>query len=172
MSNDELSLQIVNFLQAATNAADQLSLEAVHPLEYVHIQDALVDLLKLEDAVALLSLNLTEERIVSSLKSYNFDRLFPETVEDVLFDSPITPSGTRRHLAEVTVRSRGEVWRIHKNDADPWPSNPHAHNLDTGQKLHLGTGELFLKRKMVGKITQKSLLSIRSKVTKCKLPPL
>jgi hypothetical protein len=44
--------------------------------------------------------------------------------------SPI-PGGTLRRLDEVTVKRDGHVWRIHRNDADPFPSNPHAHNLES-----------------------------------------
>lgn len=50
----------------------------------------------------------------------------------------------------------GEIWRIHKNDPDPYPSSPHAHcvggpeNL-LGCKLHLGTGELFRGRQSLGR---------------------
>ncbi|PKA44032.1 hypothetical protein CWR43_06920 [Rhizobium sullae] len=41
-------------------------------------------------------------------------------------------------------RIRGEVWQVHKGDADPLPSRPHAHCVDgrgpyKGGKLHLGT---------------------------------
>lgn len=44
------------------------------------------------------------------------------------------------------LRVRGERWRIHKSDADPYPSNPHAHCVDgkyAGCKLHLGNRQLF-----------------------------
>src|SRR5207237_6227170 len=31
-------------------------------------------------------------------------------------------------LTEAQVKLQGEIWIVHKNDADPFPSNPHAHN--------------------------------------------
>jgi hypothetical protein len=42
----------------------------------------------------------------------------------------------------------GEIWRVHKNDPDPYPSNPHAHCIAgakrfVGCKLHLGTAALY-----------------------------
>jgi hypothetical protein len=44
-------------------------------------------------------------------------------------------------------RVKGGVWRVHKGDADPFPSNPHAHCIGgryAGLKLHLGNGRLFM----------------------------
>ena len=52
-------------------------------------------------------------------------------------------------------RVSGEVWRVHKNDADPYPSKPHAHciggsNRFIGLKLHLGTARLYQKNEWTG----------------------
>lgn len=49
---------------------------------------------------------------------------------------------------EEDYRVGGEVWRVHKNDPDPFPSRPHAHCVGgssrfVGCKLHLGTRQLF-----------------------------
>jgi hypothetical protein len=53
----------------------------------------------------------------------------------------------------------GEIWRVHKNDPDPFPSFPHAHCVSgpenlKGCKLHLGTGELFRKKQSMGRRMQ------------------
>jgi hypothetical protein len=53
-----------------------------------------------------------------------------------------------RWIIEKDYRVAGEVWRVHKNDPDPYPSRPHAHCIAgadrfVGCKLHLGTAELF-----------------------------
>jgi hypothetical protein len=55
-------------------------------------------------------------------------------------------------IEEPDVAVDGEIWRIHKSDPDPFPSNPHAHYLDghrrfIGCKLHLGTAQLFRNTK-------------------------
>lgn len=63
------------------------------------------------------------------------------------------------------IKFKGEVWEIHKNDQDEFPSNPHAHNYEYGLKLHLGTGELFKKRKLMGSVRKKDLLTIRTLIT-------
>lgn len=49
----------------------------------------------------------------------------------------------------------GEVWRVHKGDADPFPSRPHAHCVGgakrfVGCKLHLGTAQLYSGRDALG----------------------
>lgn len=36
----------------------------------------------------------------------------------------VTASG--KFIAEAEYRVKGEVWRVHKSDADLYPSNPHA----------------------------------------------
>ncbi|WP_081377068.1 hypothetical protein [Rhizobium etli] len=49
----------------------------------------------------------------------------------------------------------GFVWQVHKTDADPFPSRPHAHCVGgpsryIGTKLHLGSRELFSGAKPLG----------------------
>lgn len=51
-------------------------------------------------------------------------------------------------IIQKDFRVRGDVWRVHKYDADPFPSSPHAHCIEgrafyKGGKMHLGTGELY-----------------------------
>jgi len=173
MTNEELSQAIGHFLQAATAAADILSSRQNASLEYVNIEDALVDLLRVDSPVDLLSRNLNEKSLVSLLDNYDFSRVLPVTICDVILREPAIPVDGRFRLVEVTIKNRGEVWRVHKNDADPWPSNPHAHNLESGLTLHLGTGELFMKRRNTGRrISKKHLEAIRSEIPNCSLPPL
>lgn len=59
-------------------------------------------------------------------------------------------------VLEEDFKVGGEIWRVHKSDADPYPSNPHAHCIGgsrryVGYTLHLGTAELFNKRKALGR---------------------
>jgi hypothetical protein len=49
----------------------------------------------------------------------------------------------------------GEVWRVHKGDADPFPSRPHAHCVGGAKKLrncklHLGTARLYRGKEPLG----------------------
>ncbi|SRR5258705_7871236 len=59
-------------------------------------------------------------------------------------------------LMQKDYRVKGEVWRVHKGDADPYPSSPHAHCVGgadrfVGLKLHLGTAELYKGREPLGR---------------------
>ena len=59
-------------------------------------------------------------------------------------------------ILEEDYRVAGEVWRVHKTDADPYPSKPHAHCVGgakrfVGLTLHLGTAELYDGRKPLGR---------------------
>jgi hypothetical protein len=58
---------------------------------------------------------------------------------DVAFEEDIAPWGPRR-LDEQTVRlGSGGIWRVHKDDHYP----PHAHNVETGQRINLVTGDVI-----------------------------
>ncbi|MGR4862967.1 hypothetical protein [Caulobacter sp. LARHSG274] len=66
----------------------------------------------------------------------------------------VLPNG--HYILEEDYRVSGEVWRVHKGDADPYPSNPHAHCVGgakrfVGLTLHLGTAELYDGRKALGR---------------------
>ena len=79
-----------------------------------------------------------------------------------LAKSPI-PDECTRMLREATIRKDGCVWRIHKNDSDPFPSNPHAHNIESGFKVDLSTGNLYLQTDWTGKrVSKKDLAAILS----------
>lgn len=57
-----------------------------------------------------------------------------------------------RIIVEKDYRIGGEVWQVHKFDADPFPSRPHAHCIAgrtryVGCKLHLGTRQLWNGRR-------------------------
>lgn len=67
---------------------------------------------------------------------------------------------------KVQVKSKGLVWIIHRYDVDPFPSNPHAHQLDNNIKLDLASGKCYKVRKHIHTIPKKDLLLIRSKAEK------
>jgi hypothetical protein len=92
---------------------------------------------------------------------------------EIELEEGILPEEIPRLLTEKTVKLKGEIWQIHKNDVDPFPSVPHAHNYDAGITLHLGTGEFFNSNRMsVGKIGKKNLVALRGKLKGLTLPPL
>jgi hypothetical protein len=169
----DVSQKIRDFLDAAIQAAELLSARNGLPLEYSHIESALLLEMELDSSTDLLEKQLDKEQIVAALTHFNFMRLFPTLLQVISFEKSIVPDQTTRKLTEVTVRSNGEVWQIHQNDADPFPSNPHAHNREKGLKLHLGTGELYFGTRNTGKkISRKDLQVIRKGLSKFSLPSL
>lgn len=136
----------------------------------IDLQSALMDCLQLDDPFELLEKDLTPGKIVTLLK--NFEFYTPELLEQIFLEDTIIPDNVFRLLYEEELKHNGEIWLIHKYDRDPFPSNPHAHNKESGLKLHLGNGELYFKRKLVGKIKRKDLLTIRSLTKAIKLPEL
>ena len=67
---------------------------------------------------------------------------------------------------KVQIKSKGLIWRIHKYDADPFPSNPHAHLIESGIKLDLSNGKCYKKKLLVHTIKRKDLLRIREEASK------
>lgn len=97
----------------------------------------------------------TEAYLEQFIMSFDF-----ETIRTEVEHETTIPYLTRFHT-KVAVKSRGEKWVLHKYDADPFPSNPHAHNFDQNLKLDLSNGGLFRKRERTASISMKELLEIR-----------
>jgi hypothetical protein len=90
----------------------------------------------------------------------------------VQFDNSIIPNHNNLITYDECIKSKGEIWYIHKNDNDYFPSIPHAHNYDWHMVLHLGNGNLFQGRTPSGQIKRKQLMAIRNKVKNITLPTL
>lgn len=96
----------------------------------------------------------------------------PEVVDSVEFDEGVLSGDIPEVAFDELIKSKGERWFIHKHDADPFPSNPHAHNYQKGLKLHLGNGTLYSGTKLVGRLNKKSFMALREKVKYVDLPDL
>lgn len=105
---------------------------------------------------------LSSIQMIDALKDFDIASRIP--ISSIVIEKTIIPSGFSRLSQRALVKVKGELWRIHLYDKDPFPSNPHAHNLETNLKLHLGSGELFQKRELVGKISKKDLLLLRERI--------
>lgn len=85
-----------------------------------------------------------------------------------------------RVYMQKDYRVNGTIWQVHKTDADPFPSWPHAHCVGgqrryIGMKLHLGTAELFDGARPAGfRLKEKQFLKlvelIQPKFPHIKLP--
>lgn len=66
---------------------------------------------------------------------------------------------------KVKIKSKGLIWHIHRNDADPFPSIPHAHEYNSGIKLDLKNGKCYHKKQLVSTLKKKDLLEIRKQAS-------
>ncbi|MFH1431278.1 MAG: hypothetical protein ABIG37_02310 [Nanoarchaeota archaeon] len=82
----------------------------------------------------------------------------PEDDNDLTIDGKI-------YIKLYDVKMKGEKWRFNKNDKDTFPSKPHGHNLETGEKINIWTGEIWDKNKTLKrKFSDKKVLFIQSKL--------
>lgn len=138
------------------------------------IMDALFLLLEpkynLEIKGDLYDLDLDYQELLDLLLNFDFNILNQkiETERNILSEDIVG-------ITKAKIKHKGLIWLIYKYDADPFPSNPHAHELDNNIKLHLGNGKCYRKRRHIESISKKNLIKIREKakvVFKSPLPIL
>jgi len=107
---------------------------------------------------------LTANEILELYEKSRFE--LPLELAQINLRDSIIPKHVPGRLDEQTIKVKGEIWRIHKSDKDPCPSNPHAHNLEAGYKLHLGSGDLFDAKcnPLNESISKKDLMRIRKEL--------
>ena len=152
------------YIKTSGEAKESLRGASSIDLSRFDIQFGLMDVLGIDDEYKLLEQDLSCSDIVKLLKDYDFKKHHPETLTNIVFEESLIPDGTERSLLEVQIKHKGEKWTIYKNDVDPFPSNPHAHNYESGLKLHLGNGDLYLRKKIVNRVSKKKLALLRSKI--------
>lgn len=164
-------MTLVKYIDESKKAQKRLIELLQAPIDCMEIQLGLAEHFGLENSTDILLKDLDADQMVGILRTKDFSK--PIIVEEVWLQQSVLPKGIPRLLTEETIKHKGERWRINKYDKDIFPSNPHAHNYDANVKLHLGTCELFNKRKeLVGKLKRKQLEEIRSKVKNILLPTL
>jgi hypothetical protein len=151
---------------ALSKAASTLSQQRGETLSVREIERGLVDVLGLDEIYDLLYRDIDTADIVNLLRDYDFGGTSPQTLCKVEFDKSLLPSHFPIAPREAKAKIKGEVWFVHKCDAHPFPSNPHAHNYDRDLKMHLGTGDIYEGRKRVpcGRMKRQNLVQLRSQV--------
>lgn len=170
---EDIDIKLYSYISSSEEARVILShLKGIN-IDSFEIQLALMEIVQTDEPADLLEKNYSAKEIVAILKEFDFRKFHPEILAEIVMDESVVPEGTVRLLTEVTIKHKGERWRIHKNDSDPFPSNPHGDSPDAGLKLDLSTGDLYRKREQVGKISKKNLLIIREKALQlgCNLLP-
>lgn len=130
--------------------------------EKIDVQSALMALLGVDEPTSLLDWDWSKaglSEVVAAARAFVVPP--PVLLASVELAETVIPPGIIRKLEEVRLKARGDIWDIHQNDADPFPSDPHAHNVESGHKLDLGNGDLYRRTTRVGKIKKKDLLRIR-----------
>jgi hypothetical protein len=158
---DAISTKINQFLAASNEAASVLGKNERE------VRNALPEALDVKDQTEAMELGLTAAQMVEALRNHSFER--PTVLGEIELRKSVIPEGVPILIREATEKHAGEIWRLHLNDADSFPSNPHAHCLEQGLKLHLGSGCLYRNKKVVGSLTPKNLRALRAKFGK-KLP--
>ncbi len=171
---NDVEQRLCDYIRNSSEARAVLSRLHDMDIEGIDIQTALVEALELKTAADLLERDLSAVQMVERLRDFNFGKYHPELLAEIHVDESVIPEDVPRLLTEVTIKNRGEIWRIHKNDPDPFPSNPHAENYASGLKLDLSTGMLFRKRTQLGSISEKHLRKIRDEAERkgVELPPI
>ena len=170
---DDIEQRLILYIEASRIARGVLSELRGFEISSLDIQAALAEVLNIPDnpPLGVLDQGLDAEKIIGHLSNFDFRKFHPEVLAEFISEEPLIPEGIPRLLTEQTVKVKGEVWRIHKNDVDPFPSIPHAHNYESGVVLHLGSGEMFDKnRQPIGNIGCKKLLRVRGKLGSLTLP--
>ncbi len=150
---------LINHFDSELKAAiGELSGRKNVQIDEITAQEFLTESLGLSSSISLIDQNLTRSKIVNLLDAYNFPVATAEMECDIL------PELEQQLLTEVQGVVNNQIWRIHKNDADAFPSNPHAHNVVTGIKLDLSNGETYRQTTPKGRIEKKYLKALRKKV--------
>ncbi|MGZ8935686.1 MAG: hypothetical protein ACXW04_12385 [Methylobacter sp.] len=114
----------------------------------------------------------SDKSIANTIIDTKIAKTLPMVAEEVVVMESVIPLDVIRNINEEHVKFKGEKWVVHKNDPDPFPSDPHAHNYEAGLKLHLGNVELYRGSKCVGKIPVRKFIELRSLFKSVSLPTL
>ena len=168
---DRTPFEVFDRRHAATNIAlgrssEKLSARRGETVTRRDVENGLVSVLRLEDIFDLLHRDIDTDEIISLVSDCDFARLRPETLCEIRLDESIVPDDVPLSLIEADVKLKGEIWTVHKYDADPFPSNPHGHNYARALKLHLGNGSLYQNKSRVScaRMPAKNLMKLRDLV--------
>jgi len=137
--------------------------------------ESLMSAMIVENKKELVEISLdywTYEQCKSWFLHSQLSKITTHILEVVYLENSVIPDDVERAFLEERVKFKGERWVIHKNDADPFPSSPHAHNYESMLKLHLGNGDLYNRTTKVGAMKKKDFKALRCSFKKVKMPVL
>jgi uncharacterized protein YlzI (FlbEa/FlbD family) len=112
---------------------------------------------------------IVKTKIDDVIDNYDFNQIRNE----ITFNFKI-PKEIKELETKVKIKNNGKIFIIHRNDADPFPSSPHAHWIDCNLKIDLSNGKCYQVRKHISTLSRKEFTEIRNKATNLgiKLPDL
>ncbi len=133
--------------------------------------------LNFEDvAEYLISKGVTEtpdaKSVAAMLNSDDFTKIGRKIEQRIIIEDTLLPEDLPVRLEKKKFKIKGEIWDVHLNDVDPFPSSPHAHNYYESLVMHLGNGKLYRKREYVKTVKRKELLKLRKMIHHVELPEL
>lgn len=114
----------------------------------------------------------SSNELVRLIQEFGYISKGPKIIKRVVSDDSLIPDDIPVFLTKKKYKVKGEVWDVHQDDVDPFPSSPHAHNYDQNLVMHLGNGKLYRKRDCIGKAKKKAFLKLRELVDNVELPKL
>ncbi len=119
------------------------------------------DRLEMEWVMDVLDREMDFDLLLEQLSTFDFVLLREDIVSDAELIEDIV-----LYQRKVQIKSDGVVWKIHLYDADPFRSQPHAHQVDENIKLDLSNGRCYRVRQYLKTISRKDLIEIRNKAAK------
>ncbi len=142
-------------------------------LEYVDVLNALMAVLGEANPENICKMDLPAQELIRKLEDYPFDA--PVILGEVT-DPAIEVPGSIRRIYTALTRVAGTEWEILRNDKNPFPSNPCAHNEVEDITMDLSAGGLFHDGAFVSRLRKKDLVNFRAKIAdkypEIALPPL
>lgn len=142
-------------------------------VEYVQVLTAVMDVYSERNPENLCVIGLTEADLTGKLAGYPFDA--PAILGEIEAPELDVPGGIGRIYAALN-RGAGRTWELLSHPADPFPSDPCAHNEAEDVTLDLATGALYHDRQRVHALFRKDLVAFRAKIAAkypdLALPPL
>ncbi|MEO6685322.1 MAG: hypothetical protein ABIN24_05130 [Dyadobacter sp.] len=108
-------------------------------------------------------IDISFEQSLAALSNFDFAMLTQQQIAVAVEGIPAEFVMNKK----VRFKVNGSIWIIHKNDADPFPSNPHAHHAELNQKLDLSNGNCYDKKRLIFKIPRRSFWLSEKRRKKC-----
>ncbi|MBW8889599.1 MAG: hypothetical protein JF616_17725 [Fibrobacteres bacterium] len=165
--------ELIAFNRLMAEVEERLQAERRLHVEYVQVLTAAMKAFDEPNPEKLCGLGLTAEDVLSKLADYPFDA--PVILGSVEAPDVQIPGGMGRIRAALG-RAAGEEWKILSHPADPFPSDPYAHNEADDVDLDLSNGALYHDRQYVHTLFRKDLAAFRARVSAeypgVRLPPM